>query len=217
VYKRQVDTPHKFPNPAEIQEFLEPYVSLLIIVPLDCIESVCELVKSRRGIFRSKEYLGEDRIKLNFDIPLAEILVDFYDRIKSLTRGYGSIDYEFKDYLPTELVKLEISFNGIICDAFSCIIHKDKAETKARSLVEKLRELIPRQLFEINIQAKIGGKIIASEKIRPLAKHVTAKCYGGDITRKRKLWQIQKEGKKRLKQFGKVQIPQEAFLEVLKL
>jgi len=213
----EVDTPTKLPPQQDIQETFEPYVSLLMIIPVDAIDPVCELSKSRRGIFQSNEYLGEDRIKLVFDIPLSEIIVDFCDRIKSLTKGYGSLDYEFKGYLPTKLVKLDVMFNGIICDAFSFLMHKDKATPKAHALVARLKELIPRQLFEVTIQAAIGNSILASEKIRPLGKHVTGKCYGGDITRKRKLWDIQKLGKRRLKQFGKVQIPQEAFLEVLKI
>ncbi|MCU0651696.1 MAG: elongation factor 4, partial [Candidatus Omnitrophica bacterium] len=165
----------------------------------------------------SNEYLGEDRVKVIFDIPLSEIIVDFYDRMKSLTRGYGSLDYEFKDYLPTKLVRLDILINGVACDAFSSLMCKDKAYTRAHALVTKLKELIPRQLFEVSIQAAIGTQILASEKVRAVGKHVTAKCYGGDITRKRKLWDKQKEGKKRLKNFGKVEIPQEAFLEVLKI
>jgi GTP-binding protein LepA len=212
-----VDTPAKFPSPQDIQEALEPYVSLLMIIPVEAIDSVCELTKSRRGIFKSSEYLGEDRVKLIFNIPLSEIIVDFYDRLKSLTKGYGSLDYEFYDYLPIKLVKLEVMLNGVVCDAFSSLMHKDKAGYKAGMLATRLKELIPRQLFEVTIQAKVGTQILASEKIRPLGKHVTSKCYGGDITRKRKLWEIQKHGKKRLKQFGKVEIPQEAFLEVLKI
>jgi GTP-binding protein LepA len=213
----EVDTPAKFTAQQDIQEALEPYVSLLMIIPVENIEPVCELTKARRGIFKSREYLGEDRVKLIFEIPLSEIIVDFYDTLKSLTKGYGSLDYEFKDYFPIELVKLEVIFNGIVCDAFSSLMHKDKAMSKARALVSRLRELIPRQVFEVAIQARVGSQILASEKLRALAKHVTGKCYGGDITRKRKLWDIQKEGKKRLKQFGKVQIPQEAFLEVLRI
>jgi GTP-binding protein LepA len=161
--------------------------------------------------------MTEDRVKLVFDIPLSEIIVDFYDLIKSLTRGYGSLDYEFKDYLPTKLVKLDILLNGVVCDAFSSLMCKEKALSRAHALVSKLKELIPRQLFEVAIQAAIGSQILASEKVRSVGKHVTAKCYGGDITRKRKLWESQKKGKKRLKQFGKVEIPQEAFLEVLKI
>jgi GTP-binding protein LepA len=156
-------------------------------------------------------------VKLVFDIPLAEIIVDFYDLMKSLTKGYGSLDYEFKEYLPTKLVKLDILLNGIICDAFSSLMHKDKAMHKAHALVDKLKELIPRQVFEVSVQAAVSGQILASAKVRPLSKHVTSKCYGGDITRKRKLWEKQREGKKRLKQFGRVEIPQEAFLEVLKI
>jgi len=212
----EVDTPAKF-IPMDIQEALEPYASLLMIIPVDTIEAVCELAKSRRGIFRSNDYLGEDRVKLVFEIPLSEIIVDFYDRMKSLTKGYGSLDYEVKEYLPTKLVKLDILLNGVPCDAFSSLMHKEKAIHKAHSLVEKLKELIPRQIFEVVIQASIGSQIISSAKVRALAKHATSKCSGGDITRKRKLWDKQKEGKKRLKQFGKVEIPQEAFLEVLKI
>jgi len=213
----EVDTPIKLPNQQDIEVALEPYVSLLMIIPVDAIDPVCELAKARRGIFRSNDYLGEDRVKLIFDIPLSEIIVDFYDRIKSLTRGYGSLDYEFKDYFPAKLVKLDIMLNGTPCDAFSSLMHKDKAMHKARALVDKLKELIPRQVFEVTIQASIGNQIFASSKVRALAKHVTSKCYGGDITRKRKLWEKQKEGKKRLKQFGRIEIPQEAFLEVLKI
>jgi len=212
----EVDTPAKF-LAQSVQEAYEPYVALLMIIPVETIDPVCELAKSRRGIFRSNDYMGEDRVKLVFDIPLSEIIVDFYDRIKSLTKGYGSLDYEFKEYFPTKLVKLDVLLNGTPCDAFSSLIHKDKAKHKAHALVDKLKELIPRQVFEVAIQAAVGNQILASAKVRPLAKHVTSKCYGGDITRKRKLWEKQKEGKKRLKQFGKVEIPQEAFLEVLKI
>ena len=212
-----VDTPLKFPSSQEVQEVFEPYVRLLMIIPLDAIESVCDLAKARRGSFGSNEYLGEDRVKIIFELPLSEIVVDFYDRLKSLTKGYGSMDYEFSGYFPTKLVKLDVSLNGVVCDAFSSLIHKDKAAYKAHALVDKLKELIPRQMFEVAIQAKIGSQVLASEKVRAQGKHVTAKCYGGDITRKRKLWDIQKQGKKRLKQFGRVEIPQEAFLEVLKI
>ncbi len=213
----EVDTPARLPPMGDIQEALEPWVSLLMIIPVESIEPVCELAKSRRGIFVSNEYLSEDRVKIIFDMPLAEIIVDFYDRMKSVTRGYGSLDYEFKDYLPTKLVKLDILINGSVCDAFSSLLFKEKAMTRSHALVSKLRELIPRQLFEITIQAAVGNQILASERVRAYSKHVTGKCYGGDITRKRKLWDIQKEGKKRLKQLGKVEIPQEAFLEVLKI
>ena len=212
-----VDTPAKLPPTPEIQEAQEPFVSLLMIIPIDTIEQVCDFAKLRRGTFQSSEYLSEDRVKIIFDIPLSEIIVDFYDKIKSLTRGYGSLDYEFKNYASTILVRLDILLNGVICDAFSSLMCKEKAYSRARALVNKLKELIPRQLFEVAIQAAVGGQILASEKVRSVGKHVTAKCYGGDITRKRKLWEEQKKGKKRLKQFGKVEIPQEAFLEVLKI
>jgi len=209
--------PAKYPSPADIAETFEPYVTLLIIIPIESIEAVCEMVKGRRGIFISQEHLGKERVKLSFDIPLSEIIVDFYDRIKSLTRGYGSIDYEFKEYFPTKLVKLDIMFNGQVCDAFSSLLPREKAPAKAHALVSKLRELIPRQMFEVTIQAAVGGQILASEKVRPVGKAVTSRCSGGDITRKRKLWEAQKKGKKHMKQFGRVEIPQEAFLEVLKI
>ncbi|MDD5197094.1 MAG: translation elongation factor 4 [Candidatus Omnitrophica bacterium] len=213
----EVDTPAKLPPEQEIREAQEPYVSLLMIIPVESIEAVCDFTKSRRGVFQSNEYLSEDRVKLTFSVPLSEIIVDFYDRMKSLTKGYGSLDYEFKDYLSTKLVKLDILLNGQVCDAFSSLMCKDKAYSRAHALVDKLKELIPRQLFEVSIQAAVGSQILAAQKIRSVGKHVTAKCYGGDITRKRKLWEEQKKGKKRLKQFGKVEIPQEAFLEVLKI
>ncbi len=212
-----VDMPAKLPNQQDIEESFEPYVHMLMIVPVDSIDPVCELSKSRRGIFKLTEYLGEDRVKLIFDMPLSEIIVDFYDRIKSITRGYGSIDYEFSDYFPAKLVKLDVMLNAVVCDAFSSLIHKDRAFTRAHALVAKLKESIPRQLYEVSVQAVVGSQIIASEKIKAMGKNVTAKCYGGDITRKRKLWESQKEGKKRLRQFGKIEIPREAFLEVLKL
>jgi len=213
----EVDTPAKLCASQDIEEALEPFARLLMIVPVDSIEAVCDFTKSRRGTFVSNEYLGEDRVKVIFSIPLSEIIVDFYDRIKSITRGYGSMDYEVKEYLPTKLVKLDILLNGQICDAFSSLMFKEKAASRAHLLVRKLKDLIPRQLFEVTIQAAVGSQILASEKIRSVGKHATSKCSGGDITRKRKLWETQKKGKKRLKQFGKVEIPQEAFLEVLKI
>jgi len=213
----EIDTPAKLPAQSDIESAQEPFVNLLVIIPIESIEVVCDFIKSRRGVFQSNEYLSEDRVKLTFSVPLSEIIVDFYDRIKSLTRGYGSLDYEFKDYLPTQLVKLDILINGQPCDAFSSLMCKEKAYSRAHALVTKLKELIPRQLFEVSIQATVGSQILASSKVRSVGKHVTAKCYGGDITRKRKLWEEQKKGKKRLKQFGRVEIPQEAFLEVLKI
>jgi len=213
----EVDMPAKLPPSNDIEEVEEPYVSLLMILPIENIEAVCELAKSRRGFFASQEHLGVDRVKLVFDIPLSEIIVDFYDRLKSVTRGYGSLDYEFQDYLPTKIVKLDILLNETVCDAFSSLIYKDKATSKARLLITRLKDLIPRQLFEVKLQAAVGTQILASERVRALGKNTTSRCSGGDITRKRKLWENQRQGKKRLKQFGKVEIPQEAFLEVLKI
>lgn len=213
----EIDNPAKLPEPPQIELAEEPYVRVFMIVPTSSIEEVCELAKTRRGEFRANDYLGEDRVKVIYAMPLSEIIVDFYDKIKSVTRGYGSLDYEFDGYRPTNLVKLDILINGKICDAFSCLIYKDKAQAKGRMLVEKLKELIPRQLFLIKLQAAIGGTILASAQVKAVGKNVTAKCYGGDITRKRKLWEKQKEGKKRLKQVGNVEIPQEAFLAALKI
>ena len=213
----EIDNPAKLPDPMQIKLAEEPYVRVFMIVPTHSIDQVCELAKQRRSEFRANDYLGEDRVKIIYEMPLSEIIVDFYDKLKSVTKGYGSLDYEFSNYKPTKLVKLDILINGKICDAFSCLIHKDKAQGKGRLLAEKLKELIPRQLFLINIQAAIGSTIIASAKVRPVGKNVTAKCYGGDITRKRKLWEKQKEGKKRLKQVGNAEIPQEAFLAALKI
>jgi GTP-binding protein LepA len=213
----EIDNPNELPPSLEIAQAEEPYVNLTMIIPIQDIDTVCNFAKARRGIFVSNDYLSEDRIKLNFSIPLSEIIVDFYDRIKSQTRGYGSIDYEFSGYQPLELVKLEVALNDVVCEAFSYLINREKANAKAQALVARLKKLIPRQLFEVRIQARVENRIIASDRVRPVGKNVTAKCYGGDITRKRKLWEIQKKGKKRLKRFGKVEIPQEAFLEMLKI
>ncbi|MDD5441249.1 MAG: elongation factor 4, partial [Candidatus Omnitrophica bacterium] len=181
------------------------------------MEPLCDLSKSRRGQFINMEYLGKDRLNLTFELPLSEIIVDFYDKIKSLTKGYASLDYEFIGYRPTEIVKVDILFNRNQVEAFSLLVHKDKAETKSRAVVSKLRELLPRQMFEVHIQASIGSRVVASEKIGAMKKNVTAKCYGGDISRKRKLWEKQKKGKQKMKQLGNVNVPQEAFLEVLRM
>ena len=213
----EIDNPTKLPPIQTVDRIEEPFISCFIMLPADSIGPVMELAIAKRGIYISTEYLTEDRVKLIYEFPLSEVLIDFYDKIKSITRGYGSLDYEFTGYHPEKLVKLDILLNGEPCDALSSIVHKDKAQEKGRLLVEKLRELIPRQMIEVAIQAAIGGQIIARQTISPLRKHVTGKCYGGDITRKRKLWEKQKEGKKRMKQFGKVQVPQEALLAALKL
>lgn len=213
----ELDSPTKLPPLQEIADFQEPFIRAFMMIPAQNIGEIMELAKTRRGKYLSTEYLTEDTVKLVYELPLAEVIVDFYDRIKSLTSGYGSLDYELIGYRPTKLVKLDILINGKICDALSSIVHKDKAQAKGKKLVEKMRELIPRQLFEVVIQAAIGPQVIARASVRPLKKHVTGKCYGGDITRKRKLWEKQKAGKKRMKQFGNVQIPQEAFMAVLKI
>jgi GTP-binding protein LepA len=213
----EIENPTRLPPPQHIAEIAEPFVTATLLVPADSVGSIMELSKQRRGVYISTEYLTTDRVKLIYEFPLSEIIVDFYDKIKSLTRGYGSMDYEFKGYQPNRLVKLDILLNGQPCDALSSIVYKEKAQIKGRALAQKLKELIPRQLFEVAIQAAIGTQVIARETVRPLKKNVTAKCYGGDITRKRKLWDRQKEGKKRLKQLGKVAVPQEAFFAVLKI
>jgi len=213
----KVENPLKFPDPSQIAQVLEPFIKVKILTPLEYLERVMELSKQKRGVFKKMDYLGKDRISVEFEMPLNEVIVDFYDKLKSVTKGYGSLDYEFIGYRPSEIVKLDILINNKPCEAFSFLVHKSSAYQKAKNIVEKLKKLIPRQQFVINIQAAIGSRIIASEKIPALRKNVTAKCYGGDITRKMKLWEKQKEGKKKLKQFGKVQIPQEAFLEILKI
>ena len=212
-----VETPHDLPEVQNIEEVLEPFVKATIISPLEYMDAVYELSKSRRGKFVKTDYLGKDRLSIVFELPLAEVVVDFYDKLKSVTKGYASLDYEFVDYRKTQIAKIDILFNKKKIEAFSLLVNKEKAEYKARAVVDKLKELIPRQMFEVNIQAAIGSKIIASSRIPPLRKNVTAKCYGGDITRKRKLWEKQKKGKKKMKQVGNIQVPQSAFLEVLRM
>ncbi len=213
---REVDNPLKMPQPTEIERMEEPYVRAYIITPKESIGSMLELAESRRGSYKSTEYLGEDRAQIVYDLPLSEILVDFYDKIKSITRGYGSLDYELVDYRPTSVVRLDILINGERFDALSSLVFKDKAYAKGKAIVEKLKETIPRHLFQIALQAAIGGQVIARETIKSVGKNVTAKCYGGDITRKRKLWEKQKTGKKKMKQFGSIEIPQEAFFAALR-
>jgi GTP-binding protein LepA len=212
----EVDNPMKLPNGSEIEDVEEPYVRAYIITPKVSIGNILELSESRRGSYVSTEYLDEERAQIVYDIPLSEVIVDFYDKIKSVTKGYGSLDYELLDYRPTTIVKLDILINGEVYDAFSSLIFKDRAYAKGKVIIEKLKETIPRHLFQIILQAAIGGQVIARETIKAVGKNVTAKCYGGDITRKRKLWEKQKAGKKRMKQFGKIEIPQEAFFAALK-
>ncbi len=213
----EVHRPNDLPSPGVIEAIAEPYVRAVLLCPATAVGGLLELCTQKRGVYTSTEYLSETRAKLVFEMPLAEILIDFYDKLKSLTRGYGSFDYELIGYRPAKLVRLDILLNGKVCEPLSSIVAKDHAYEKGKALVERLKELIPRQLFEVTIQAAVGSHVIARENVRPLAKNVTGKCYGGDITRKRKLWEKQREGKKRMKQFGSVEIPQEAFLAVLKI
>ncbi len=212
-----VDNPAQMPPPGEIDHVEEPYVEATIMAPDDYIGAIMKLATERRGVYRTTEYVAPKRVGLKFAFPLAEIIFDFYDRLKSSTRGYASFDYEVPYYQRSTLVRLDILINGEEVDALSVIIHREKAYQWGQSLNEKLRKLIPRQMFEVVIQAAIGSRIISRATVRPLRKNVTAKCYGGDITRKRKLLERQKEGKRRMKQFGKVEIPQEAFLAALKV
>jgi GTP-binding protein LepA len=211
-----VDNPARFPDPGEIKEILEPYVSATVIAPADYVGPLMQLCQDRRGIFHDMKYLAATRVALHYELPLAEIVSDFYNELKSLSKGYASFDYEHTGFSAANLVKMEILVNNESVDAFSFIVHQDKAYSQGRALVESLKELIPRQMFEIPLQAKIGNRVIARETIPALRKDVLAKCYGGDISRKRKLLEKQKEGKKKMKQFGQVEIPQEAFMAILK-
>ncbi|ACZ38654.1 translation elongation factor 4 [Sphaerobacter thermophilus] len=212
-----VDNPSDMPSPGEIEEIREPWASLTIMSPSRYIGTIMELVTSRRGQFVDMTYLDEDRVQLSFEMPLAELIVDFYDQLKSRTQGYASLDYQLADMRASDLVKLDILVNGQPVDALSLITHRSSAYERGKALVESLRKLIPRQLFDVPVQASIGSRVIARETIRAMRKNVLAKCYGGDVTRKRKLLEKQKEGKARMKMVGSVEIPQEAFLAVLSL
>jgi len=214
--RMRVDNPAKFPDPGDIKEILEPYITATIVVPSDYVGPIMQLCQDRRGVFHDMKYLAATRVALHYDLPLAEIVSDFYNELKSLSKGYASFDYEHAGYSAADLVKMEIMVHGEVVDAFSFIVHQDKAYAQGRTLVEALKDLIPRQMFEIPLQAKIGNRIIARETIPAMRKDVLAKCYGGDISRKRKLLEKQKEGKKKMKQFGDVEIPQEAFMAILK-
>ena len=214
--RRTIDNPTHFPSPAEIEAVEEPYLLAYVIVPNESIGAIMQLALEKRGECVATDSIDPTRVMLKFEMPLNEIIVDFYDRLKSLTKGYGSLDYEFIGHRKAEMVKLDILINHEPVDAFSSIVHASKAESKGRAIVSRLKESIPRQLFSVPIQAAVGSRILARETIKALKKDVTAKCYGGDITRKRKLWEKQKEGKKKLKEVGRVRIPQRVFIEVLK-
>ena len=213
----EVENPAKMPPAEKILKIEEPFVEVMIITPDEYLGSIMKLAMSRRGIQKKLEYISPSRVILTYEMPLSEILVDFFSKLKSISRGYASMDYHFIGYRESPLVKVDILLNGQPVDALSLIVHKDKAYERARSIVTKMRELIPRQLFEVAIQAAIGKKVIARETIKPLRKNVLAKCYGGDVTRKKKLLEKQKEGKKRLKKIGKVEVPQEAFLALMEI
>ena len=212
-----IDNPANLPAPTEIERMEEPMCSAHIMTPPEYVGTIMELCIEKRGIFIDMVYLDPTRVKLSYSIPLNEIIFDFFDSLKSRSRGYASFDYEISEYVPSDLVKLDFLLNGDMCDALSTIVHRDKAYAKGRAVAEKLQEVIPRQQFEIPIQAAIGGKIIARETVRALRKDVLAKCYGGDITRKKKLLEKQKEGKKRMRQIGSVELPSEAFMSVLRI
>ena len=211
-----IDNPANLPPVTEIASMSEPFVLVTIYTPQDYVGTLMDLCQDKRGVFKDMQYEGS-RVKLTYDMPLNEVIFDFFDALKSRSRGYASMDYELKGYMPSDLVKLDFLLNGDICDAFTMIVHRDRAYARGRSIAEKLCEVIPRQQFDIPIQAAIGGKVIARETVRAVRKDVLAKCYGGDITRKKKLLEKQKEGKKRMRQFGTVEVPSEAFMKVLKM
>ena len=213
----EIDNPTHYPDPATIASCEEPFTDAHIYAPAEYVGTIMDLCQDRRGVFKNMDYITTDRVDIHYELPLNEIIYDFFDSLKSRTRGYASFDYEISDYRKSNLVKLDVLLNGDIIDALSFIIHSDKAYSKARKIAEKLKDNIPRQMFEIPIQIAIGGKIIARETVKAMRKDVLAKCYGGDITRKKKLLEKQKEGKKRMRHFGTVEVPQEAFMAVLKL
>ncbi|MDI3269750.1 MAG: elongation factor 4, partial [Bacillota bacterium] len=214
---KEIDNPALLPDRSTIETMEEPLVEATILVPSDYVGAVMELAQERRGALSHMEYPSPERARLQYLLPLAEIMFDFFDQLKSRTRGYATLDYRFYGYRPADLVKVDILVAGSPVDALSVIVHKDQAYHRGRQLVEKLKEIIPRQQFEVALQAAVGGRVVARETIPALRKDVLAKCYGGDVTRKRKLLEKQKEGKKRLKQIGQVEIPQEAFLAVLRV
>jgi GTP-binding protein LepA len=213
----EIDSPAKLPDAGRISTIEEPVITAMILTPVEHVGGILQLCQDKRGVQKSLEYLASDRVLITYELPFNEVVLDFYDKLKTISRGYASLDYHVTGYWPSPLVKLDILVNGDPVDALSVIVHRDMAYERGRALASKMRELIPRQMFEVAIQAAIGGRIIARESVKALRKNVLAKCYGGDITRKRKLLEKQKEGKKRMKRVGKVEIPQEAFLAVLKM
>jgi GTP-binding protein LepA len=213
----EIDSPAKLPDAGRIQKIEEPVITAMVLTPAEHVGGILQLCQDKRGAQKSLEYLSADRVLITYELPFNEVVLDFYDKLKTISRGYGSLDYHVTGYWPSPLVKLDILVNGDPVDALSIIVHRDMAYERGRALAAKMRELIPRQMFEVAIQAAIGGRIIARESVKAMRKNVLAKCYGGDITRKRKLLEKQKEGKKRMKRVGKVEIPQEAFLAVLKM
>jgi GTP-binding protein LepA len=212
---RRIDAPSKLPNLTQVEEIREPYIIMNLILPADSVGALMKLCEDRRGIYKKTEYIGASRVILVYEVPLAEVIYDFYDRLKSATRGYGTMDYDLVGFRAGDLVKMDILVNSDKIDALSVIVHREHSEQRGRKLLVRLKQEIARHLFEIPLQAAIGGKIIARETIKSVGKNVTAKCYGGDVTRKRKLLEKQKEGKKRMKRVGSVDIPQEAFMAIL--
>ena len=211
----EIDAPTKFPSKEKLKTVKEPYICTNILSPTEYIGSIMELCQTKRGSFVTMDYINKTRVNIHYDIPLSEIVYDFFDKLKSYTKGYASFDYDFIGYKESDLVKMDILLNGEIVDALSTIVHKDFAYSRGKAVVNNLKEVIPRQLFEIPIQATLGNHIIARSTVKALRKDVLAKCYGGDITRKKKLLEKQKEGKKKMKQIGKVELPQEAFMSIL--
>jgi GTP-binding protein LepA len=214
---REIDSPAKLPETGRIARFEEPVIRAMVLTPAEHVGGILQLCQDKRGVQKSLEYLASDRVLITYELPFAEVVLDFYDRLKTVSRGYASLDYHLSGYWESPLQKLEILVNGDPVDALSIIVHRDSAYARGRALASKMRELIPRQMFEVAIQACVGSRVIARESVKALRKNVLAKCYGGDITRKRKLLEKQKEGKKRMKRVGKVEIPQDAFLAVLKI
>jgi GTP-binding protein LepA len=213
----EIDSPAKLPEAGHVQKIEEPVITAMILTPAEHVGGILQLCQEKRGVQKSLEYLSTDRVLVTYELPFNEVVLDFYDRLKTISRGYASLDYHVTGYWESPLVKLDILVNGEPVDALSVIVHRETAYMRGRALAAKMRELIPRQMFEVAIQAAIGTRVIARETVKALRKNVLAKCYGGDITRKRKLLEKQKEGKKRMKRVGRVEIPQEAFLAVLKV